>query len=79
MRDAMTDKSLSSSCSQANREDRHINNYTGESKRHDRWMMVHARSHEKGRLTCLGEGGEDTSFWKEIMPGVSLKDSKTLA
>lgn len=42
-------------------------------------MMIHARSHEKGRLTCLGEGGEDTGFWKEIMPRVSLKDSKMLA
>lgn len=40
---------------------------------------VHAWSHEEGQLTCLGEGGEDTGFWKEIMPGMSLKDSKELA
>lgn len=37
--------------------------------------MVHAGSHEKGQLTCLGEGGEDTGFW-EIMPGMSLKDAR---
>ena len=40
--------------------------------------MVHAGSYEKGQLTCLRGGGGDTGFW-EIMPGMSLKDSKELA
>lgn len=41
--------------------------------------MVQTGSPEKGQPTYLGEGGEDTGFWEEIMPGTSLKDSKELA
>lgn len=33
------------------------------------WMMARAWSHEKGKLACLGERGEDTGFWKEICLG----------
>lgn len=42
-------------------------------------MMVHAWSHEKRQLTYLEEGGEDTGFWKKIMPWMSLEASKELS
>lgn len=29
-------------------------------------MTGYAGSHEKGQLTCLGEGGEDVGFREEI-------------
>lgn len=41
-------------------------------------MIVHAWSHEKGQLSCLGKGGGDR-LWKEIMPWMSLKGSEELA
>lgn len=42
------------------------------------WVMVQTGNPGKGQLTSL-RGGEGTGFWEEVMPGMSLKDSKELA